>query len=67
MPCTRCDIRRFIARRGWTVARLCQEIDAPQHEANIAKWLRGKALLDDAALSGRVEALMRRLESPPNP
>lgn len=67
MPCTRCDIRRFIARRGWTVARLCQEIDAPQHEPNVAKWLRGKALLDDAALSGRMEALMRRLEPAANP
>jgi len=61
MTCTACQVRRFIARRGWTVARLCQEIDAADHEVNISRWLRKKAPLDDTALLGRMTQMLMRL------
>lgn len=67
MCCTRCEVKRFIKRQVWTVEHLCQEIGAPEHEANVAKWLAGKAQLDDVALAGRMRELMQRLEPPPHP
>ena len=52
MGCQRCEIRRALAARGWTVLKLSELVGA--EERALSLWLRGRGAPPNADVIQRV-------------